>query len=72
MTTIMRSEKISTSGRRYDLGDIAIDDVITQQTLLLSAQENIVAHRAQLFDNAITLYRTLGGGWTDEAPTPAP
>ena len=65
-------EALSIAERRYDLGDIAIDDVITQQSLLLSAQENIVAHRAQLFDNAITLYRSLGGGWTDEAPPPAP
>ena len=59
-------EALSIAEKRYDLGDIAIDDVITQQSLLLSAQENIVAHRAQLFDNAISLYRSLGGGWTDE------
>jgi outer membrane protein TolC len=63
-------EALKIAEKRYDLGDIAIDDVITQQSLLLSAQENIVAHRAQLFTNAITLYRTLGGGWSDES-TPA-
>jgi NodT family efflux transporter outer membrane factor (OMF) lipoprotein len=59
-------EALSIAERRYEFGDIAIDDVITQQALLLSAQENLVAHRAQLFDNAITLYRALGGGWSDE------
>lgn len=64
-------EALKIAEKRYDLGDIAIDDVITQQSLLLSAQENLVAHRAQLFNNAITLYRTLGGGWSDEAPPEA-
>ena len=59
-------EALQIAEKRYEFGDITIDDVITQQGLLLSAQENLVAHRAQLFDNAITLYRTLGGGWTDE------
>lgn len=61
-------EALTIAEKRYDLGDIAIDDVITQQSLLLSAQENLVAHRAQLFDNAISLYRALGGGWSDEPP----
>lgn len=59
-------EALKIAEKRYEFGDITIDDVITQQGLLLSAQENLVAHRAQLFDNAITLYRSLGGGWTDE------
>lgn len=59
-------EALEIAKKRYDFGDIAIDDVITQQGHLLSAQENLVAHRAQLFDNAISLYRALGGGWSDE------
>ena len=63
-------EALKIAEKRYDLGDIAIDDVITQQSLLLSAQENLVAHRAQLFTNAIALYRTLGGGWSDETTQP--
>ncbi len=68
-------EALAIAKKRYEYGDIAIDDVITQQSLLLSAQENLVAHRAQLFTNAITLYRALGGGWSDEqeaAATEAP
>ena len=72
------------ANKRYELGDISIDDVLTRQSSLLSAQENLVTHRATLFTNAITLYRTLGGGWSDEpretpgadggdpAATPAP
>ena len=64
-------EALAIAEKRYNFGDIAIDDVITQQSLLLSAQENLIAHRAQLFDNAITLYRALGGGWSDEASTNA-
>ncbi len=51
----------------YTNGEKDIEDMLTQQSNLLSAQENLVTHRAALFDNAITLYRTLGGGWSDEA-----
>ena len=57
------------ANQRYEIGTISIDDVLTRQSSLLSAQENIVTHRATLFTNAITLYRALGGGWADE-PTP--
>lgn len=51
----------------YTNGEKDIADTLTQQANLLSAQESLVIHRATLFDNAITLYRALGGGWSDEA-----
>ncbi len=53
----------------YKHGEKDVEDVLTQQANLLTAQETLVVHRANLFANAITLYRALGGGWTDE---PAP
>lgn len=62
------SEAFDIAKKRYEIGDIAIDDVITQQGNLLTAQESVVSHRAQRMDNLITLYRALGGGWTDETP----
>ena len=59
------------ANQRYEIGTISIDDVLTRQSSLLSAQENLVTHRATLFTNAITLYRALGGGWADEPRTDA-
>ncbi len=59
------SEALRIAQKLYDLGEKDIDDVLTQQASLLNAQETLVTHRANLFDNAITLYRALGGGWSD-------
>lgn len=58
---------LSIADTLYSNGERDIEDMLTQQANLLSAQENLVTHRATLFENAITLYRTLGGGWSDEA-----
>lgn len=58
---------LDVADRRYDFGEADIEDVLTQQANLLVAQENIVIHRANIFTNIITLYRALGGGWSDEA-----
>ncbi len=58
---------LSIADTLYTNGEKDIEDMLTQQANLLSAQENLVTHRATLFTNAITLYRALGGGWSDEA-----
>ncbi len=60
-------EALRIANKLYELGEKDIDDVLSQQANLLSAQETLVAHRADLFDNMITLYRALGGGWSDAA-----
>lgn len=57
---------LDVADRRYDLGEADIEDVLTQQANLLNAQENIVVHRATIFSHLISLYRALGGGWSDE------
>ena len=62
------AEALRIADQLYENGEITIDDVLTRQSSLLSAQEALVSHRATLFTNAITLYRALGGGWTDEPP----
>ncbi len=54
----------------YTSGEEDINDLLTQQSNLLNAQEELAAHRAQRFDNLITLYKALGGGWSEEAATP--
>ena len=61
-------EALRIADQLYENGEITIDDVLTRQSSLLNAQEALVTHRATLFTNAITLYRALGGGWTDEPP----
>ena len=66
-TVEMTRQALDIANAIYLNGDKDIKDVLTQQGNLLSAEENLVIHRAALFDNAITLYRALGGGWTDEA-----
>ncbi len=62
------AEALRIADQLYENGEITIDDVLTRQSSLLNAQEALVTHRATLFTNAITLYRALGGGWTDEPP----
>ena len=65
------AEALRIANQLYENGEITVDDVLTRQSSLLSAQEALVNHRAQLFSNAITLYRAFGGGWADETPQDA-
>ncbi len=62
------SDALRIANKLYEFGEKDIDDVLTQQANLLTAQEAIVTHRATLFTNTITLYRALGGGWADATP----
>ncbi len=62
------ADALDIANRLYEGGEITVDDVLSRQQSLLSAQESIVSHRADLFTNAITLYRALGGGWSDRPP----
>ena len=54
----------------YKNGSKDIEDVLTRQRSLLTAQEALVEHRATLFADVITLYKALGGGWSDAEPAP--
>lgn len=56
---------LNAAERRYEFGYTDIENVLTQQSNLLTAQENIVIHRATAFTNIVTLYKALGGGWSD-------
>lgn len=60
------SQALSIADKLYGLGEKDIEDVLTRQSALLSAQEDLITHRANLFTQLITLYKALGGGWTDE------
>jgi outer membrane protein, multidrug efflux system len=67
--------------RRYDLSDMryrkGVDSylsVLTAQTDLYSAQQQLISARLARWTNLVDLYRALGGGWIErsgEAPRPA-
>ena len=60
------AQALAIADKLYELGEKDIEDVLSRQSALLSAQEALVAHRANLFTDIITLYKALGGGWSDE------
>ncbi|WP_043282746.1 TolC family protein, partial [Burkholderia humptydooensis] len=66
--------------RRYDLSDLryknGVDSylsVLTAQTDLYSAQQQLISARLARWTNLVDLYRALGGGWIERAgETPRP
>lgn len=60
------AQALDIADRLYEFGEKDIEDVLTRQSALLSAQESFITHRANLFTDLITLYKALGGGWSDE------
>ncbi|CAJ4495351.1 RND efflux system outer membrane lipoprotein [Burkholderia pseudomallei] len=66
--------------RRYDLSDLryrnGVDSylsVLTAQTDLYSAQQQLISARLARWTNLVDLYRALGGGWLERAgETPRP
>ncbi len=50
----------------YKAGEEDVGDVLSQESNLLTAQENIAVHHYTLLSHAIMLYKVLGGGWADE------
>ncbi|MDX2227802.1 MAG: efflux transporter outer membrane subunit [Verrucomicrobiae bacterium] len=58
------------SGKRYEQGLVTYLDVITTERDLLNAQLQLSqVHRAYLVA-VVDLYKALGGGWDEVAPTP--
>ena len=53
---------------RYRAGAASYLDTLDAQRSLFTAQQALVQTRALALQNAVTLYRALGGGWT--APPP--
>ena len=60
------AQSLAIARKIFEAGESDIREVLTQQRSLLTAEEAIADHRAGVFSNAIRLYRTLGGGWSDE------
>ena len=56
---------------RYRNGAASFLDVLDAQRSLFAAQQSAVQVRAQQAQNLVTLYRVLGGGWSDVQPVAA-
>ena len=52
---------------RYRNGAASYLDVLDAQRALFTAQQAVVQVQAARVQNLVTLYKVLGGGWTDEA-----
>jgi multidrug efflux system outer membrane protein len=57
---------------RYRSGVTSYLDLLDTQRTLFAAQQATVQVQALQVQNLITLYRVLGGGWTEPAPAAAP
>ena len=59
------------SDLRYQNGIASQLDLLDAQRALFSAQQAVVQTRLLQLQNQVTLYKTLGGGWTEAAQTTA-
>ncbi len=57
------------SDLRYKNGVASYLDLLVVQRSLFVAQQSVVQTRLAQLQNQVTLYKTLGGGWTEPAPT---
>jgi multidrug efflux system outer membrane protein len=55
---------------RYRNGAASFLDVLDAQRALFTAQQAVVQVQAAVVQNQVNLYKVLGGGWTEPAPTP--
>jgi multidrug efflux system outer membrane protein len=53
------------SQARYERGVDSYLDVLDSQRSLYSAQQGLIQTRLQQLTNTVTLYKTLGGGWSE-------
>lgn len=60
---VARQKRYDLTKARYDQGVDSYVDVLLAQQDLYSAQQNLVQYQAARLLNAISLYRSLGGGW---------
>lgn len=57
---------------RYRNGASSYFDVLDAQRTLFTAQQSTVQVQAQQVQNLVTLYKVLGGGWTEPPPATPP
>lgn len=69
-----QQQRLQLSQLRYNSGVDSYLNVLTAQTDLYSAQQTLINAQLGHFDNLVTLYQNLGGGWlenTGDTPQPA-
>jgi multidrug efflux system outer membrane protein len=71
-TAEAESVRFRLSDLRYRNGVASSLDLLDAQRSLFSAQQSAVQAQLLELQNRVTLYRTLGGGWTERAPAQAP
>jgi NodT family efflux transporter outer membrane factor (OMF) lipoprotein len=54
---------------QYRTGFVAQDSVLNAQTSVLEARETLAASDAQLRQGTASLFKAIGGGWSEDAPT---
>jgi len=71
-TAEAESVRFRLSDLRYRNGVASSLDLLDAQRSLFSAQLSAVQAQLLELQNRVTLYRTLGGGWTERAPVQGP
>ena len=71
-TAEAESVRFRLSDLRYRNGVASSLDLLDAQRSLFAAQQSAVQAQLLELQNRVTLYRTLGGGWTERAPAQAP
>ncbi len=56
---------------QYRTGFVAQDSLLTAQTDVLTAREQIAASDAQLRQMTVALFKAIGGGWSEDTVLPA-
>lgn len=70
---VVEAESVRTrlTQMRYDNGVASSLDLLDAQRSLFAAQQSLVQARLARLQNQVTLYRSLGGGWTEGAAAEA-
>ncbi len=63
--------RLRLAGLRYDNGVASYLDALDAQRSLFTVQQALVQTRLAQLQSQVTLYKVLGGGWTDAVPTTA-
>lgn len=64
------SKRLELSDLRYRNGVANYLDLLDAQRSLFATEQALVLTRLQQLQNQVTLYKVLGGGWTDTDPAP--
>lgn len=65
-------EAFKLSDARYQRGVDSYLEVLDAQRSLYSAQQALISTRLSRLANAVSVYKVLGGGWSNEALSPKP